>query len=67
MDENEEICGETYDHDEVIDYEGPDGRQWSCRRCGAEGWEEPEEDPHAGCYMPHVGPDGYQDCDGRPL
>jgi hypothetical protein len=25
------------------------------------------DDPHAGCYMPHHGPNGYQDCGGRPL
>jgi hypothetical protein len=31
------------------------------------GGADPEEDPHAGCYQPHLGPDGYQDCDGRPL
>lgn len=37
--DEEEICGEAYDHDEEIDYDGPDGLQWSCRRCGAEGWE----------------------------
>ncbi|MFG3127365.1 hypothetical protein ACGFZU_06645 [Streptomyces tendae] len=37
--DDEEICGETYDHDEEIDYDGPEGVQWSCRRCGAEGWE----------------------------
>lgn len=42
--DNEEVCGETYDHDEEIDYDGPDGRQWSCRRCGAEGWESRDPD-----------------------
>lgn len=26
-----------------------------------------DQDPHAGCYQPHTGPDGYTDCDGRPL
>lgn len=36
------ICGESYDHDIVIDYDGPDGRQWACQNCGAEGWEDPE-------------------------
>jgi hypothetical protein len=25
------------------------------------------DDPHAGCHQPHHGPDGYQDCDGRPI
>lgn len=28
---------------------------------------EPDPDPHAGCYQPHRGADGYVDCDGRPL
>ena len=28
---------------------------------------DPGDDPHAGCYMPHPGPDGYRDCDGQPL
>lgn len=42
MDEDEDICGEAFDHDMQIVYEGEDGRQWVCRRCGAEGWEEPE-------------------------
>jgi len=35
-----EICGEAFDHDEVITYDGPDGLQWECRRCGAEVFEE---------------------------
>lgn len=42
--EYESVCGETYDHDEITTYEGPDGRQWRCRRCDAEGWEDPEDD-----------------------
>jgi hypothetical protein len=37
-----EGCGEEFDHDEVIDYDGTEGTQWSCRRCGAEGWEKKE-------------------------
>lgn len=41
-DENEEVCGETFDHDTVTTYDGPDGVQWECRRCGAEGWEDQE-------------------------
>jgi ParB family chromosome partitioning protein len=28
---------------------------------------EDSEDPHAGCTQPHTGPDGYVDCDGKPL
>lgn len=42
------ICGEEFDHDEVTDYDGPDGYQWHCRRCGAEGWEDPEDGPANG-------------------
>lgn len=38
------VCGETIDHDEVITYDGPDGIQWMCRRCDAEGFAE-KEDP----------------------
>lgn len=44
-DDEEEVCGETYDHDAVTDYDGPDGQQWSCRRCGAEGWSPAEQQP----------------------
>lgn len=29
--------------------------------------DEPDGDPHADCIQPHRGPDGYTDCDGRPL
>jgi hypothetical protein len=40
--DDEDICGFTFDHDEEVDYEGPEWTQWHCRRCGAEGWTEPE-------------------------
>ena len=40
----QDICGFSYDHDTEVTYDGPDGRQWVCRRCGAEGWEEPDAD-----------------------
>lgn len=40
-DDDEMLCGEAFDHDEAVTYDGPDGYQWYCRRCGAEGWEEP--------------------------
>lgn len=42
MEDEGEICGESYDHDIVIDYEGPDGIQWHCIRgeCGVEVWDE---------------------------
>jgi hypothetical protein len=26
-----------------------------------------DRDPHAGCWQPHLGPDGPEDCNGRPL
>jgi hypothetical protein len=42
MAEDKDVCGETFDHDEVITYKSPDGVQWECRRCGAEGFEEAE-------------------------
>ena len=38
MNEDDEICGETYDHDVVEVYEDEEGYQWECRRCGVEGW-----------------------------
>lgn len=25
------------------------------------------DDPHASCFEPHLGADGYVDCDGRPI
>lgn len=42
MSGDDEVCGETFDHDEEVTYDEADGRQWMCRRCGAEGWEDPE-------------------------
>ena len=44
IEDEEDVCGETFDHDEETTYDGPDGRQWLCRRCGAEGWEDVEDD-----------------------
>lgn len=43
-----EVCGETYDHDiDHAEYCEEDGRTyWHCRRCDAEGFDEPEA-PHA--------------------
>jgi hypothetical protein len=42
---DEEICGETYDHDiPSRDYEDSPEGPWTCRRCGAEIWPESEED-----------------------
>lgn len=43
--DDDEICGETFDHDEVITYDDPDRLQWECRRCGAEVFEEKEKIP----------------------
>lgn len=42
-DSNTEICGESFDHDEDIVFEDNGTRQWICRRCGAEGWEDFDE------------------------
>lgn len=44
IDPEDFVCGEAFDHDEVITYDGPDCKQWMCRRCGAEGWIDPETD-----------------------
>lgn len=37
------VCGQDVDHDEVVVDDGPDGTQWLCRRCGAEGWDDPAD------------------------
>lgn len=42
--EDEQECGFAYDHDEEVTYDGPDGIQWYCRRCGGEGWIEPDDE-----------------------
>jgi hypothetical protein len=46
--DGEDICGETIDHDiDHSEYCEEDGRTyWHCRRCDAEGFDEPEV-PHA--------------------
>ena len=42
-DENADVCGETYDHDEVSATQ--DGMTtYECRRCGAEWWEDEDDD-----------------------
>lgn len=33
---DEELCGETYDHDFPPQVEGEPPQPWICRRCGAE-------------------------------
>lgn len=43
-DEDAEVCGETYDHDEVIVHEEPGYTLYECRRCGAEYWSEGDEE-----------------------
>jgi hypothetical protein len=43
-DEIDEVCGESFDHDLDVTYDGPDERILWCRRCGAEIWEDPEDD-----------------------
>jgi hypothetical protein len=41
MSENDElVCGEGIDHDVNEVYEDDEVIQWTCRRCGAEGWED---------------------------
>lgn len=37
------VCGESFDHDEVLDFEDDDLIQWHCRRCGAEGYIDKKE------------------------
>lgn len=45
IDEDEEDeCGYSYDHDEDITYEDDETIQWVCRNCGAEGWEDKDEE-----------------------
>lgn len=40
MPTDEEVCGESFDHDIEYVCDDGDGEQWVCRRCGAEGWNE---------------------------
>lgn len=42
-DDEDGVCGESWDHTLKYVYEGPDGVQWTCIECGAEGWEEPDD------------------------
>lgn len=39
-DDEEDVCGWTYDHTTRITHEDEDGVQWECTNCGAEGWED---------------------------
>lgn len=43
-DDCEEVCGEAFDHDLRILHDSDDGRVYECRRCGAEIWEDFEDD-----------------------
>lgn len=43
--DDDPVYGETFDHDETITYDGPDGIQWKCRRFGAEGFEKRNQTP----------------------
>jgi hypothetical protein len=42
--DDEEICGESYDHDLSLISERDGCRTYECRRCGAEIWEDDEAD-----------------------
>ena len=42
--DNDEVCGFSYDHT-ITDYHVVDGiEQWLCDECGAEGWRELDDD-----------------------
>lgn len=43
-DENADVCGETYDHEEDLVDESDGMRTYECRRCGAEWWEDEDDD-----------------------
>jgi hypothetical protein len=42
VEDEESGCGWEWDHTVRVLYEGPEGTQWECTECGAEGWDEPE-------------------------
>ena len=42
-DEDADVCGETYDHDQRITHDDEGGKTYVCDRCGAEWWEEDDE------------------------
>ncbi len=42
MMDDEEVCGETFEHNIEETGRDEDGMvYWRCRTCGAEGWDEP--------------------------
>jgi hypothetical protein len=43
--DDEEVCGETYDHDLMLVDERDGEATYECRVCGAEVLDEPEDDP----------------------
>ena len=44
MNEDELTCGESYDHDLTLVGESDGLRTYECLNCGAEIWEEEEDD-----------------------
>lgn len=41
---DESVCGETVDHEQLITYEDSDTRNYECTRCGAEWWQDKDEE-----------------------
>lgn len=41
-DEDDWVCGESYDHDTEVTYKDAEVEQWICLNCGAEGWVDLE-------------------------
>ena len=39
-DYDDDVCGESYDHEDEVVFEDDEVVQWICRNCGAEGWED---------------------------
>lgn len=44
LEPEEDVCGETYDHTTQEVYEDSEVVQWVCTRCGAEGFEDKEQE-----------------------
>jgi rubrerythrin len=44
MDEDEMICGESYDHNLEVTFEDGEFISWTCQECGAELWEDKADD-----------------------
>lgn len=43
-DEDELVCGESYDHDLRLIDEADGCSTWECRECGAEIYEDPDDE-----------------------